>query len=214
MRKQKLNIGISVASIAICLGLFLFAGWAIAEKTIRTGTSFPDKAELEAVKRDLAEIDSDASAQAYGNASVIIGQDIKARDVYRLYLKHAEGISADLLNVRKQLDLQARTVNLQQLGALTQRLSLDNARFKNAFTHGEEEFHTYQLIEKAVISLEDAVRYWRIANEYRPIYRGSAREKGEDDEILKLKLQTAMNAADALSAIIDTRKALEQDLDE
>jgi hypothetical protein len=56
--------------------------------------------------------------------------------------------------------------------------------------------------------LEDAIHYWRLSNHYRRFFRGSSKEHAEDDEILKIKLQTALNTIDELKAIMDTREAL------
>lgn len=186
----------------------------MAEKTVQAGAQYTDKAELDAVRNDLDQIDRSAVGGNYADASVIIGQDIKARDIYRLYLVKASEISEELLGVRTRLQGQADTITLQQLGALTQRLTLDNSKFKGTFQHGEDRFQTYQLIQKAVANLEDAINYWRSANHYRRFFRGSSKERADDDEILKIKLQTALNTIDELKAIMDTREALGKAIDD
>jgi len=205
-------------SFALIIGvvgvIFLFSGWVLAEKTVRATASYSGAAELDAVKRDLAQLDAYASAGKYGDAGVLIGQDIKARDVYRLYLGRASQMSDELMSVRKTMLQQANTITLQQLGALAQRLTLNNLYFKRGFNHGEQQFQTYKLIEKAVGNLEDAINYWRISNRYRHIYRGGAMDRVADDEILKTKMETAMNAIDELKAIVEAREALTRDLTE
>lgn len=203
-----------LSSIVLVVAVCLFTEWGMAEKTVQAGASYSDKSELDAVKADLNKIDDYAAAGSYENASAIVGQDIKARGIYKAYLSRASEISNELLWVRKRLDLQDRTLTLQQLGALAQKLSLDNKRFRGTFTHGEEQFQSYQLIEKAVINLEDAISYWRLSNRFRRMYRGSASQKQEDAELLQTKLQTAMNAIEELNAIIETRDALSKDLQE
>lgn len=201
-------------SIGVALAIFLFAGWALAEKTVKVRANYSDLVGLESVKKDLAKLDGYAASGNYNEAGVLIGQDIKARDVYRAYLSRADQMSTELLSVRQRFDLQAGTISLQQLGALAQRLTLNNHQFKGTFKHGEDHFQTYHLIEKAVSNLEDAIAYWRIANHYNRFYRGGAQDKLVDDEILKTKLQTAMNAIDELKAIVNTREALSRDLTE
>ena len=143
-----------------------------------------------------------------------MGQDIKARDVYRAYLSRASAMSEELLSVRTRFDSQADTISLQGLGALAQRMTLNNQQFKGSFRHGEEKFQTYQLIEKAVTHLEAAIQYWRIANRYQRDYRGGVQDKLVDDEVLKTKLQIALNAIDELKAIVETREALSRDLND
>jgi hypothetical protein len=202
------------AIIATLAAICLFSGWAIAETILHSGAFYPDKAELESVKADLARIDHDSADGQYENASSILGKDIKARDVYRLYLKKADEISEDLLHIRSRLSAEPRTISLQQLGAMVQRLSAENLRFAAGFQHGEQHFQTYQLIEKAVSNLQDAIAYWRVATQYRPLYRGSAREKADDDDVLELKIQTAVNAIDSLNTIVETRTKLSKDLEE
>lgn len=204
----------SVFSIIALVGFCLFSEWGMAEKTVRAGASFTDKAELELLRNDLGKIDGLSSEGLYGEASVIVGKDIRARDIYGKYIKRAAGISDDLLKVKQKLNDQGDTVSLQQLGAICQKISLSNSRFKDTFQHGEEQFQTYKLIQKAIGNLEAAISYWRIANQYRKIYRGGARERMEDDEVLKTKLLTAMNAIEELKAIMETREALSKDLDE
>ncbi len=205
------GVGISIGLFGLVL---LFSGWAIAESAVKAGASYSEKKELEAVYRDLEKVDAYASQENYLNASVIVGRDIKARSLYRNYLKRAAGISENLLTVRQKMDFSGQTLTLQQLGALTQGVSAENLRFRDGFLHGEEHFYTYRLIQKAITNLEDAIYYWRTANHYRTTQRGTQKERLEDDEILRFKLQTAMNAIDELSAIIKTRDALNKDLTE
>lgn len=214
MSSLKVLVRILRPSIGVCLAIFLFAGWVLAEKTVKVRANYSDLVGLESVRKDLAKLDAYASAGQYSDAGVLVGQDIKARDVYRVYLTRASQMSDELLSVRIKLDLQANTISLQQLGALAQRISLNNQQFKGTFRHGEEHFQTYQLIQKAVSNLEGAISYWRISNRYQRYYRGSVRDKTADDEILKTKLQIALNAIDELKIIVNTREALSRDLTE
>ncbi len=201
-------------SVALLLALGLLANLAVIGSAGAQPTQAAQPFDLDTIRADLGKIDAHISAGDYAEASALVGQDIKARDIYTEYLAKASGISENLLRIRKQIELNDRTLTLQQLGALTQRLSAENMRFRDSFTHGQEKFQTYLLIQKAIENLEDAIRYWRISNHYRYIYRGSLMEQAEDDEILKIKIQTALNAIDELKGIMATREALGKDLEE
>jgi hypothetical protein len=170
--------------------------------------------DMAQVREDLAVIDARVSTGAYENGELVVGETIKARDIYRTYLKKAAELSEELVSVRQKLDLNKQTVSLQQLGAMSRNLTAENAHFKDTFRFGEDKFQTYQLIEKAVYNLEDAIKYWQMTNRFRWLYRGSSGERDEDDAILKIKLQTAVNAIDELKVILETRETLSRNLDE
>lgn len=186
----------------------------MAEKTVKVEANYTPSAGLESVKQDLSKLDEYASEGKYDEAGVLIGKDIKARDIYRAYLNRASQMSNELLSVREKMGWQLDTLSLQELGALSQRLALYNLRFKEGFSHGEQKFQTYKLIEKAVSNLEDAIFYWRTSNRFRHLYRAALSDKKVDDEILKTKLETAMNAIDELKAIVEAWEALTRDLTE
>lgn len=213
---KRLVSGAILSSIRFLCLILLFTGWGESSSTALSAdpktAEIHTSAELEQVKRDLGALDNYAAGGQYLEASVVAGRDLKARDIYRGYLAKASEISTELLSVGKKLDTQSRMISLQQLGALVQRLSLDNAQFKNTFRHGEEQFQTYQLMQKAITNLEEAIQYWRMANQYRRIYRSAQTDQDADREIVRLKLQTAINAIDELKVIVDTRNALNQDL--
>jgi glutamate mutase epsilon subunit len=213
-QRESVCIPEMIFSISLTLALLLFSGRGMAEQTVKTGAHFTEQPNMAEIRQDLNKIDSYSADGGYVNASVIVGRSIKARDIYRSYLERAAVLSGGLLKVRQHLDLNDRSMTLQELGAMTQRLSAENLHFRGSFHHGEERFQTYRLIEKAITNLEDALNYWRAANKYRPLYRGSAREVREDDEVLRIKLQTAVNAIDELKIIEDTREALSKDLTE
>ena len=173
---------------------------------------------IEQIRSDLAKLDTgllEATASDRGQPAELDTSDLKsaslrARDVYRRYLIKAEKISHDLIEIRGRLQPpnQAKQLSVQQLGALSQHISAQNTRLKGSFSHGEDQFRSYQLIQTAVGNLEDAIYYWRTANKYRELYRETAIEKIEDDDVLKLKIRTALNAIDELEEIFNIREAL------
>ncbi|MEB3287700.1 MAG: hypothetical protein VKJ04_09370 [Vampirovibrionales bacterium] len=141
--------------------------------------------------------------------------------VYLSYLSKVNAMSEGLLALKERFDKQMAVLpnketppqlvlSLQELGAMSQKLSADNRRFKSQFEYGENDYQSYRFIEQAVSSLEDATTYWRLSNRYRSLYRAEAREKSEDDELLTIKLQTALNAIESLKNIQLMRERLKK----
>lgn len=200
--------------IFLSLQLCLFAGWAMAEKTVTAKARISSDAELAQLKQDLDKLDTLVSQGLVGEASVLVGQEIRARDIYRRYLDKAASMSQELLRVNEKINTAGQDISLQQLGAICQKVSLANLRFKSAFQHGEDQFQSYQLIQTALSNLEAATEYWRVSNRYRKVYRGGAKEQMEDDEILRVRLLKAVNAIDELKTLMETRAALSKNLEE
>ncbi len=165
--------------------------------------------DINDVRSDLAVLDAQIYGSATANVPQLTGTRLKARDLYHAYLARASTLTNSLYKVKKEITLNQNSLSLQHLGALTQRLSSENRQFADTFKYGEEAFQSYQLIQKAVLNLEEAVEYWRLANKYRKLYRGSVLEKAEDDEILQVKIQTALTAIEDLKKIEAMRKALD-----
>lgn len=191
------------------LALLGLTSWMLALANVSFSESLSPTPE--AVKHRLQSEEKEMESIPDG---VIVGGEIKLQDRYRAYLAHAAEISRDLLHVRDMLGSQDRRLNLQQLGALTQRLSVARDRFREGLVPGEETFESYRLINRAVTSLEEAIVYWRVANRYRPWLRSSLAERAEDEDILQLKLQAAVNAIDALEEVVKMRQTLSRELDE
>lgn len=203
-----------LVSIGLIANLFLFHEWAVANQPVMAQPQANQHQDLAELRQNLSQIDQDASQGLFANATVLVGRNLQARNIYRHYLEHAEPISQQLLSLRVYLAQNDQVLNLQQLAAKTQSLSTANQRFRTSWIHGEERFQSAKLIQNAVHNLEDAIHYWRIANQYRTLYRGSTQEHREDDQILRLKIQAALTAIDQLQIIVDTRKALSKDLSE
>jgi hypothetical protein len=171
-------------------------------------------ADLDEVRADLAKIDVRIETGPESVESMLQTVDIKTRSIYQAYLDQAGTLSQKLLTLRETINTRKQTLTLQQLAAMSQALSVENKRFKRGFHHGEEEFHSYQLIQKAVTNLEELVQYWRLANRYRSLYRGSTLALAEDDLFLKNRLQTALFAIDDLKAIREVNRLLDENLNE
>lgn len=194
-----------------------FTGFALPVCGQTPDISPPSVTKQEAAtQRDLWQVKRllEKEQTAPSEEAVLVGGYIKPRDFYPAYLAQVSELTQDLLHVREILETHHQSLTLQQLGALTQRLSLSRNSLQTKFIHGEEAFNTYQLIDKAVTNLEEAIEYWRMANRARPWVRGGLSERKEDDEILQLKLQTAVNSIDELKELVKTRKSLFDGLDE
>jgi hypothetical protein len=209
-KKDRKNLLSQLAVAGVTLWILAFTAFSTGVFA-DAGSGTDDLPGTEGVKNALQSDEKDAENVPDG---IIVGGEIKPHDRYRVYLTHAAEISRDLLHVRDILESQGRRLNLQQLGALTQRLSVGRDRFRESLAPGEETFETYRLINRAVTSLEEAIVYWRVANRYRPWLRGSLAERAEDEDILQLKLQAAVNAIDALGDVVKMRQTLSRDLDE
>lgn len=135
---------------------------------------------------------------------------LESREIYRDYLIQSQKIRDDLLDIKAKMDATQWTLSLQQLGALSQGVSAQNTRFSRMFHHGEEGFRSYQLIEQAVHSLEEAIQYWRLSQQYKKTFRETAREQAADDQVLRIKLQTALTAIEDLKALKDMQLALKK----
>lgn len=171
--------------------------------------------DLERIREDLSVVDEQVFASGTGGSppvQVILEKtDIKTRDIYRAYLEKASGITGELMMVRDVMEKQQGDLSLQQLGSLLQALKAQNRHFRETFEHGEEEFQSYQLIQKAVDNLDDAWNYWRSANRYRRVYRPTVLNEMENDRILGVKLQAARQAIEDLHEIGEVRQALDRD---
>jgi hypothetical protein len=163
------------------------------------------------VKNDLQKLDAviyDSGVQGQPTLSAA-NNNLTAREIYRAYVTKAEALRTDLVRVKTRMDESDWNLSLQQLGAMAQQVATRNTRFSREFKYGEDGFYSYKLIEKAARALDDAVSYWREANKYRLLYRGTAREQAEDDEVLRVKLQTALSAIEELDEFEHLQKSLQ-----
>ncbi len=199
---------INTLAIVVLLILPCFQLLAVADAP----PSFSSAQEQATVCADLARIDAAAVGGNYENASVIIGKSLEGRHIYRDYLAAADVISQNLLKLKTDLGQESGEISLQELGAKTQQVNADYAMLIKSLTHGETAFESFGLIRKAVTSLDDATRYWRLARRYRPVFRSGVVDKRDDDDILSLKIRTALEAIGSLDEIIKTRDALTKDL--
>ncbi len=192
-----------------CLYIAVVIGWAVVVLP-----AAPAADNLEQIREDLSVVDAQVFAPGTGGSppvQVILEKtDIKTRDIYRAYLEKASTITGELMMVRDVMERQQGELSLQQLGSLLQALKAQNRHFRDAFEHGEEEFQSYRLIQKAVDNLDDAWRYWRSADRYRRVHRPTVLNEMENDRILRIKLQAARQAIEELHDINAVRQALDR----
>lgn len=168
------------------------------------------------VQAELQKIDgyiqSSPNSEAQNNEVLNHSQPLKPRDLYRQYIAKTSQISQQLLRLKQESDTRKGGFSLQRLGALTQSLAAENANLNQQIRQGETALQSYQLIQKAITTLEDTVAYWRVSNRYRSLYRGTLQDKTDDDEILRVKLEAAFQAIEELKELEKVREALDKSL--
>jgi hypothetical protein len=135
-------------------------------------------------------------------------------NAYRRYLKGIQPLMSDLFALKDNLDRMEQGFSVQQLAAAVASLHLKDELFKAGATPADLKRNSYQQIYKAIQAMDDAVTYWRTALQYRTTYRSNATDKVMDDELLRVKLSTAVIAIDKLKELEESRKALENTLNE
>lgn len=141
--------------------------------------------------------------------------DLRTRHEYYTYLKSTRALTEGLLGLQARLvsvPEEPSSVTLQQLAARTQSLVVENRRLHQSFTRGEEKFFSYQLMDKAIGSLADAVEYWQAADLSRGAYRGTVLDQQNDDEMVRTKLKAALQAIQELESIQKTITELDKQL--
>lgn len=219
--KYPVKTGLGLVFLLLTAVLIGFSAMGLAQESLPPLGSGGVQPLPDDLTQDLKKLDAYLYGGGVAPGLTSNSAELTPRRIYQEYLLKATQISADLLAVKARFDslsadsegninkpLPQTMMSLQKLGALTQQVSTDNTRFRDNFTHGEEAFQSYQLIQKAIRNLEEAVSYWRISNQYRALYRGEATAKDEDDEVLRVKLETALSAIEELKAIDEMRAAL------
>lgn len=201
-------------ALVILLACFLPI-WAAEPEAVPTLP--PLNVDLEKVRQDLQKLDVKVQ---YGVTPVTTekdlpgtnGETIKSQQLYQAYRKQIAGITKSLVDMKDKLDNRNTdpSFNLQQLGAMSHGLATRNKQVRHGFKHGEEDLQSYQLIDQAVRALDEAVTYWRSVYHYRQQYRGNAWEQTDDDDVVRIKLETALTAIDSLKQLQDTQAILKK----
>ncbi len=138
------------------------------------------------------------------------GETIKSQQIYQAYRLQIAGLTKSLLEMKDRLDHRDTdpSFNLQQLGAMSHGLVTRSQQVRSVFKHGEADLQSYQLIDQAVKSLDEAVTYWRGVTRYRAQYRGESWEQTDDEDVIRIKLENALTAIDTLRQLQDTQAIL------
>jgi hypothetical protein len=192
----------------------LLSFWAGGFSAVWAQASVSPADELAQLEQRIKVLDgyvesSDTPIPAYARSS-----RLRAQDIYQQYVEKAQTITQKLLKVKADADRQKTKYSLQRLAAISHSLDIENAAFQDSLTHGEGAFESYQLIQQAVLALNDATQYWREANQTRPLSRGTAADQAIDDEVLKIKLEQAFAAIEQLKQLDKLRTVLDKNLQE
>jgi hypothetical protein len=148
------------------------------------------------------------------DSGVIVGQRFQTKpyEVYRAYLRQTEPMIKELVDLQKKLDQENRTVSLQLLSAMVQRVSIENTALKQVVLPQNRLLGSFLEIQLVVTSLEDAVQYWQAANRHRRFSRRNLLFRVEEDTVLRIKVKTALNAIESLAQTQNDLKAVSLEL--
>ncbi|MDX2084493.1 MAG: hypothetical protein SFZ03_03800 [Candidatus Melainabacteria bacterium] len=131
------------------------------------------------------------------------------RNAYQRYLQKIDPLLNHLLSLQQRFNRTQGEITLQQLAAQTQEVLSLYHSIQPDLTAEDQEYHSWQLIRRAVFNLEDAVIYWRLIDPYRPPYRGSVQDADDDQYALNTKVQAALQAIQDLAARQQTTDRLD-----
>lgn len=138
--------------------------------------------------------------------------DSRQGQQYQAYLEKADAMTRKLFRFRDRMRQQQGDITLQQLGAFCHSLRMERNALRAQLAGDQMQFESYRLMDTAVSHLEDAWRTWRNVRQFRENARSDTLAVAADDEALRIKLQRAQEAIEALHAISQAREALQRDL--
>lgn len=137
---------------------------------------------------------------------------VKPKDIYSRYQQLAAALTAKLIRIKREAEQSNSSYSLQRLAAISHSVSVEHEALHVELEGGETQFQSYRLIQRAVLALEEATDYWRESNKAKDLGRGSQQEETMDQELIRLKLQTAMSAIDELQQFDKVRNTLDQNI--
>ncbi len=133
--------------------------------------------------------------------------------MYANYVEAADPISQKLIHILERFEASPEGLSLQALGGYVQWLSAENKRFKDQFQYGEETFASYKLIQQATNDLVGVWQYWRLSDNFKESFRGTKRAAFQDNQVIRVRLQSAREAIVELKELSELRASLNKSVD-
>lgn len=131
---------------------------------------------------------------------------------YLRFLIVAQRVLDRLYLLNKRIGATDANITLQQLAAMTHEIRLEADRYNQRREPNTDSLYSAQLIQRAVENLQDAVYYWQATDKVRAPYRSTLREKMLDDEVLRVKVKTAVQAVEELKTLQDLAQSVDRHL--
>jgi hypothetical protein len=133
-----------------------------------------------------------------------------SRKRYQAYLNKVKPLYDFLMFLQQRLELSPRDqMTLQLWAAESQHGVLLYNTVTPQLSEAELQFESFQLMQKAVLSLQEAVAYWKGSNALIPTYRTSEQALGEDSYVIQTRFQGMRVAFDDLKQLRQLYRYLE-----
>lgn len=200
------------------LVLFVFTGLiTLHSGCIWAQSTPPGASDADLLEEKLQRIDEKGQSQGRRTFQIrATSSVVRPKNNYALYQRLAAGLVAKLLRIKAENDSQSTpySYSLQRLAAITHSVSVENQALHVALEGEENRYQSYQKILQAVTALEEATQYWRQSNEAQNLGRGSRQDTNQDQEIVRIKLQSAMGAIEELKEFEALKLTLDKNIRE
>ena len=190
---------------------------AISSSCVWAQGTPPGVSDADLLEEKLQRIDEKGQSQGRRTFQIrATSSVVRPKNNYALYQRLAAGLVAKLLRIKAENDQQSTpyAYSLQRLAAITHSVTVENQALHVALEGEENRYQSYQKILQAVTSLEEATQYWRQSNEAQNLGRGSRQEATQDQEIVRIKLQSAMGAIEELKEFEALKMTLDKNIRE
>ncbi|MEM0951842.1 MAG: hypothetical protein AAGI66_06840, partial [Cyanobacteria bacterium P01_H01_bin.74] len=133
---------------------------------------------------------------------------------YKHFRQTCGPVINQFIAMRSQYKKNNNQLSLQQLAAAVQDLKLNWQHVKTKLSSNEQAFHSYQKVEDVMVTLQDAISYWQLRNQFQSERRGSISKQQSDRAVIQLKLQKAMFQIEQLENSRQSLQLIEKEVNE